>query len=359
MSEACSLFDHAVQLHQRSPDVPLPHEGMPYPDAAAHPPNRRLQPDDQRRQGADVAVVLDAYFADSASTPSELVQAFHDVAVPIHHNEHIAAAALRADRHRVQQTGRWLVRHSTDQCSVIVGLALLATDWAAEDVPLIKTIGLLSKTFGPLAARALRRRDGGAEALVWLAERSSGWGRVYVIEALCEVAAPKSREWLLRNACDGDFLNAYFAGEVATAAYLHEAITRADADDALVDHTGRLLNTMTFSSGMGTRLDHYPSTARVLEAHAGHLGRQAPSVRRYIDAARIADYLARPSPAQPLGTIDRPDLVVRQYTTVLDRPDWCAAARAGFAGDGDFPHRDYRSWFVENTARRLKLKAFA
>lgn len=44
--------------------------------------------------------------------------------------ECIAAAALRADRQRVQHTGRWLVRHSTDRCSATVGLALLAADSA-------------------------------------------------------------------------------------------------------------------------------------------------------------------------------------------------------------------------------------
>ncbi|MEU8301836.1 hypothetical protein AB0C04_31685 [Micromonospora sp. NPDC048909] len=56
--------------------------------------------------------------------------------------------------------------------SATVGLALLATDWAEEDIPLIQTIGLLSDRFGPLAAEALRRRRGGEEALLWLAQRT-------------------------------------------------------------------------------------------------------------------------------------------------------------------------------------------
>lgn len=92
--------------------------------------------------------------------------------MPIHRSEHIAAAALRVDRQRVQQTGRWLVRHSTDRCAATVGLALLATDWAEDDIPLIRTIGLLSERFGALAAEALQRRCGGGEALLWLAKRA-------------------------------------------------------------------------------------------------------------------------------------------------------------------------------------------
>jgi hypothetical protein len=63
---------------------------------------------------------------------------------------------MRADAQRVQHTGRWLVRHSTDRCSALVGLALLATGRAPEEMPLIQTVGLLSDNFGALAAHASR-----------------------------------------------------------------------------------------------------------------------------------------------------------------------------------------------------------
>jgi hypothetical protein len=54
-----------------------------------------------------------------------------------------------------------LVRHSIDRNAAAVGLALLATDGAEQDIPLIQTIDLLSDHFGPLAAEALQphRRD--------------------------------------------------------------------------------------------------------------------------------------------------------------------------------------------------------
>jgi len=78
--------------------------------------------------------------------------------VPIHPNEHVAAAACRADARRIQETGRWLIRHATDRCAVTIGLALLASVSDEDDIPVIRTIGLLSNRFGPLAARALERR---------------------------------------------------------------------------------------------------------------------------------------------------------------------------------------------------------
>lgn len=348
-----ALFHHALRLHRENPDSPLPHDGEPYPDDERHRGRRSRTREDVRVRGADVAAVLDRHFANADAPASELAHAFHDVDVPIHANDHIAAAALRANRRRVQHTGRWLVRHSTDRCSALVGLALLATDWAEEDIPLIQTIGLLSNTFGALAAKALRRRTGGGQALLWLAQRVTGWGRVYVIEELCRYGSHAARGWLLRQACDGDFLNGYFAGQVAIAAHLHEAITGAGIDDDLLDHTGRLLHTMADCQGMGTTLEHYPPAAIVLAAHAAHLGRQTPTADRYLNAAFIAGHLATKPPGQCGCTTEQRDEIVRHYLTVLNRQDWCDAIHTNPDRDDDF-----FAWFVDNVAARLNLRAF-
>ncbi|MCP2322269.1 hypothetical protein HDA40_000776 [Hamadaea flava] len=349
-----SLFEHALRLHQQHPNSAIPRDGEPFPDDEAHRRRRRPRKQvEQRLIGAGVAEVLDAHFTSADAPPAELADAFHDLDVPIHRNDHITAAALRADRERVRRAGRWLVRHSTDRCSATVGLALLAADWAEEDIPLIQTIGLLSHRFGPLAADALRRRRGGEEALLWLAQRVTGWGRVYVIEALCRNGAYASRHWLLRHACDGDFLNGYFAGQVATATHLHEAIVGTDVDDELVDHTGRLLKIMADCGGMGMTLDHYPPASIVLASHAGHLSAQAPTVGRYLDAAVIADHLAE-KPSERLGcSVEQRDHLVQQYLAVLDRQDWCDTVRSGLD-----PTSDYFAWFAENIATRRRLRAF-
>ncbi|RVX38888.1 hypothetical protein EDD27_1216 [Nonomuraea polychroma] len=347
-----SLFDHALRLHRQSPDAPLARDGEPYPDEDLHRSSAE-PPEDRRLEGMDVAVVLDAHFARADAAPAELADAFHGLYIPIHHNEHIAAAALRADLRRVRRTGRWLVRHGTDRCAVTVGLALLATDWAEEDIELIQTIGLLSGHFGPLAAKALRRKLGG-EALLWLAQRVAGWGRVYVVEELCQWGvSDAARAWLLRHSCDGDFLNGYFAGKVATAAHLHEAITGLDVDDDLIDNTSRMLNIMAQCSGMGMTLERYPPARVVLEAHVGHLARQAPATGRYVNAAAIADHLASKAPEQIGCAPEHRDHLVRSYLAVLDREEWCQAVRADL-------HRNehFYAWFADNVAARLRLRAF-
>jgi hypothetical protein len=353
-----SLFEHARRLHAGRPDAPLPKDGYPFPDDPLH--RRRPRPggsEPYHRAGAEAAAILDRYFARPDAEPAGLEFAFHDVSVPIHWNEHVVAAAWRTDSGRVRETGRWLVTHSRDRCSATIGLALLtAGGLDPDDISLIRTIGLLSDHFGPLAARALQRHRG-TEALLWLADRVSGWGRVYVVEALCDSDPGTSRSWLLRRACDGDLLNGYFAGKAATAAHLHEAITGDDADDELIDHTTRLLGFMAGCAGMGMTLGGYPPARAVIAAHARHLGRQHPTFARWAEAALLAGRLA--------GILDK-DLIDRNvgftaperqrmtaaYASVLNRPDWTAVAEAHLV-EGD----DYSEWIAYATYG-IRLNAF-
>lgn len=314
-----SLFGHALAMHTRAPEGPLPRDGEPYPDAERHrrsPPNR---PRDPALVGVEAARILQEHFANPVAVPADLVDAFHDIHIPFHSNEHIVTAARATDPNRVRATGRWLVRHSTDQCSAIIGLALLGVAGTVEDIPLIQTIGLLSDKFGAPAATALERQNNGTTSLIWLADRVAGWGRVYVVEAICRLADPAARPWLLRHPVDGDALNGYFAGRVAEISGLHEAIMDPSADDDLVDHAGRLLCVLTVSQGMGVSIEDYSHAAAVLDAHAQHLATQEPTAKRYAAAAKLADYLHGEAVTWPPGTVQR---LRDAYVSVLGRDDW-------------------------------------
>lgn len=170
----------------------------------------------------------------------------------------------------------------------------------------------------------MRRRA--TDAPLWLADRVAGWGRVYVVEALCDVDPHRSRSWLPRRACDDDVLNGYFAGQAATAAHLHEEITSATADDGLIDHAGRLLRAMARCAGMGMTLAAYPPARAVIAAHAGHLGRQQPTFSRWTTAAILAGHLTGPG-SIGFSDADRQGLA-DAYASVLNRADWTAVAQA-------------------------------
>ncbi|MFJ5991575.1 hypothetical protein [Lentzea sp. NPDC092896] len=289
-----SLYEHALALHREFPEEPLPRDGYPFPDEDLHrATSRRLRKrgHSQRKIGVDVASALGDHFSAKKSSPARLARTLAGLDVPIHRNDHIAAAALRARRSEVRRTGRWLVRHSDNRRAAVAGLALLAADYEERDIPLIQTIGLLSNHFGPLAADALARRQGGIEALTWLGDRVSGWGRVYVVEALCKSGL--AREWLLRHACDGDFLNAYFAAQAATASHLLLAISADNADEEIVDHAGRLLNVLTWSRGMSADLWNYPPAAALVEAYARHVTRLPLTDSRLHHRTQLAEALQK------------------------------------------------------------------
>ncbi|RJQ78597.1 hypothetical protein D5S17_12325 [Pseudonocardiaceae bacterium YIM PH 21723] len=246
-------------------------EGYPFPDEDTHRyiprRKRRREPDSD---GVQSARILAGYFARPDAVPDELADALHEVYPIFDHHDLIAGAIPAQDHERARRTGRWLVRTAMDRCAVRVGLALLGAVGEPEDIPVIQLIGLLSKVFGPLSAHAVERIATGPEALIWLAERVTGWGRVYVVETLCRLGDPGANRWLLRQAVDGDYLNRYFAGEVAMAAGLHEVLDEFEHDPELVEHTGRLLGVMAESECMGMTLEHYPHAAAVIEAHARH-----------------------------------------------------------------------------------------
>ncbi|MFD9504413.1 hypothetical protein [Streptomyces sp. NPDC060035] len=166
---------------------------------------------------------------------------------------------------------------------------------------------------------------------------------------------PVVRPWLLRRAADGDFLNGYFAGQVAQVAELHEAVAAFGDDAELVDHTTRLLHAMTYCEGMGTPLRRYPHAVVVLEAHVRSLGNLGPTVERYFAAAMIAQYLTTET---PVGSGD-PGLRARweqgrtAYLALLDKEDWCDSAREALAAeDGRF------ALLAESVAPGLRLRAF-
>ncbi|MFD3871552.1 hypothetical protein [Streptomyces sp. NPDC058623] len=349
-----TLFEHALWLHRRFPDEPLPRNGEPYPDETTYRRRPLTEPADRDRAERDAAAHVDAHFARRAAPPAELAEVVQGLGISHIPEEHIVAAAARAaDREQARATGRWLVRHGTDRAVVMIGLALLTASGTDDDIPLIRTIGLLSRGFGPWAARALEGLPGGVGALFWLAERVTGWGRVHVVHALCGLDDPAIRPWLLRRAFDGDFLNAYFVCEFIEVARPHEVLDELDDDIGMVDHTGRLLYRMTVCSGMGMTLGHYPHAAAVLDAHSRRVGSLGPDLERYYMCALLAQHLTVASPEDVGCSTQQREEFRSRYLAVLDRDDWAGVARTGIAAE-DYGMR----WLANHRDPRLRLRAF-
>lgn len=73
------------------------------------------------------------------------------------------------------------------------------------------------------------------------------------------------------------------------------------------------------------RLVDVPPPSIVLAAHVAHLGQQARTANRYLNAALLADHLATKTPEQCGCTTEQSDEIACQYLAVLNRQDWCGA----------------------------------
>ena len=362
LDETTTLYAHATALFERYPAGPLPHDGKPYPDRTRFRARRRdrraaglegSQNSHQHRATRAAGTLVD-YFGQPAQDahPDQWYDRFVSTNAPIHRRPEITEAVATLDPARIRALGQWLVLHSTDTEAAVLGLALLAEAGTVQDIGLIQRIGLLSDTFAPLAARALERLPGPVATLIWLADRSAGWGRVYVVEALCRLADPASFPWLLRHAVDGDFLNAYYAGKVAATAPVHEAITDPSADEEVVDHTGRMLHVLTYAGGMGGTLATYPHAKEVLRQYVRHAARLEPSVQRYLTARVLMDNLTTSSVSQLDWKPGELEGVRATLHASLSRPGWTAAVQHALDA-GDAKHRHAAVW----AATRLGITA--
>ncbi|WP_458685862.1 hypothetical protein [Nocardia tengchongensis] len=321
-SRKTTFYNHALALARRYPGIPLPHAGRPYPDADRRDP-RHGSDDESDFQGTRTSRLIDEYFSvptehrDIDRLRREIIE--YDIETVLWPS--IAAAIGRAEPGQARELGRYLTRTSTDQNPTVLGMAMLAAVGTEQDVPLIQTIGLLSNTFGLLASQALARLPDAATNLIWLADRTSGWGRVYLVYALCELGDRTTEPWLLRKACDGDYLNGEFAYKVACAAPVHEAIAAPDPDEALIDHTGDLISTLAWCDGMGGTLWDYEHAEHVLTHYLSHTRGLAPNPDRYRWMWSLARFLdGRPN-------VTPPDWATLQslrtgYWSLLTTPPW-------------------------------------
>jgi hypothetical protein len=332
LNRGMSLFEHATRLHERNPDAPLRCGGRPYPDHAAQPGQvgDRL-PISERR--AALRSILEMYFSD----PSAPVQVLHEDLSRLDVSGRIIESAVAerppVDAERSRETGVWLLRNATARRPALVGLALLAGAGRPDDVPLIRTIGLLD-ALGPAAAKALTAMPGTTADLIWLAERSTTRARTGTIEALSRRGDPEANAWLLRHAVGSDELSASLARQIAEATSLADALETGDIDDEIWDQGGQLLLAMITPNDYRVQLADYRDARRVHQALARHVNSVRPSMERYaLMVSLLEDLRTGYAACLDWDPGERHDVLDRLRAT-LRRDGWAAPlAEAGKSPD--------------------------
>lgn len=334
-----SWYERLARLHWAAPHDPLP----PLREVdREHPlglPFRPVHPT-WRKAAADL---VDAHFADHGAEPEALAEAVAGMDLEARLNDHLRVVlhertdqhefALHGQDRRIHETGRWLVRYGADSSAVRLGLFLVQETtrfWA--DLPLDPTVVRVLALDPELTGQALPlfSPEALAEGVrIWVVERTATRAGATVLNAMISGPCPVERPWLLRNAVRRRSVCSFNAGELARNAYLAEAITEPEVDDALVDNTTAILLRMTNPPDpwSASGLEDYPPGRRVLTAHAAHVARQRPTARRF---AAVTDLWAA------LELFERwwPNADLRaRYAAVLDLPDWLAAAHDGLVAE--------------------------
>ncbi|WP_405424674.1 hypothetical protein [Streptomyces erythrochromogenes] len=261
-----SLYDYALLRHGIDPDTRIPRRGYPLPDGPPEPSRADLT-----WQQAQTAVTdtLSPLLADP--DPVRAADAVHrraaDLAMP-HRTlrAHTARLAL-ADEDAARRTARQLVRTGTDVAAVGVGMALLIRLGEPEDVPCLKTLGMLSG-LADAASAALDPLDRQAAALLYIRHRDRRGELAPLTDAIATGDAEAVRSALLSLPDEDRAL--WLARRIAEAADLHGLLRARPQDGELLALTGRLLRRMADQQdGRAAILDYLPARA-VYEALVRH-----------------------------------------------------------------------------------------
>ncbi|MFD9030727.1 hypothetical protein ACFVZW_06120 [Streptomyces sp. NPDC059567] len=161
-----SLYDYALRLHRAEPDGRLPEGGYPSPDRPSRPrsPLDRLN---ARRTAVD-ALTPFLTDPDTVRAADEVQRRLDELGVRDHHIRWALADLPLEDQTTARALGRRLTRTGTSGVAVCLGIGLLARLGEPEDIPYLRTLGLLRDFMGH-AVEALAPLDRAAAALVALA----------------------------------------------------------------------------------------------------------------------------------------------------------------------------------------------
>jgi hypothetical protein len=193
---------------------------------------------------------------------------------------------------------RWLVHASRHREPLKLGIILLGWAGTGEDLADLMTLARHDE-FTLFAAVAVGNLQADPTDAWWaMARRVQGWGKVHLVEWLCESVEdrPDIRDWLLRHGCANEVMPEYLAYGCATAGHLLEALSEDEPDDELLDGACLIVQAL-LNGGPAPGIESYDDGVLAVLSLLGHLEHRCDSLRRLHVVKSILDWVECPSPA--------------------------------------------------------------
>ncbi|MFC5750538.1 hypothetical protein [Actinomadura rugatobispora] len=316
-----SYYEHVRHLLRSSDSGPPPGDGFPGPDS--HTADRPRSP-----TGSDLDALLGALSGVLTDWPpsremllrlDELLRQLH----LMHERGELRARILARDdfsEDRLRTLGRWLARTGAHIGAVELGLLLLGIAGNDDDRDTILTLSLLE---GPCccAADALAGSQSRPyEALFEMARKRTGWARIDAITHMRGATVDRHiKDWLVREACEGSFLDVYIADIVAETGDLAAALTTAPADDDVLNGAGWILIAMCDREFPTTSILTFSAAETILTAYAQRVLARPPTLRRLQTLMFVDDFL-RSDQAERAQWSHRLPVIRGLYQSVLSSP---------------------------------------
>ncbi|MFE6767303.1 hypothetical protein [Streptomyces sp. NPDC057689] len=334
-SRPSSLYACALRVQRAEPEGPWSLADAAPPVPRPVPSNRPSR--DFTRTRDEVASLLRPLLVapDAVEAAEEVHRRLAALDPPVRHRTlRLLVAGLPVENEeRARALARVLVRTGYSRLAVCAGLALLRDLGEPEDVPYLRTLGVLRTLVRPVvhaldaldrpaaAVLDLRNRDGAPELKPLLAALDSG-DRAAVRERVAALPADVSPETGRR---------------VAEASGLAELLAGAGELPAsqgavLVARAGRLLFRMTTLRDYRPEILSYPDAPRAYGELARHAGLLTPTPGHHaVLLSAVQELRTGPVMLHDWGP-GRREAALAELTAVLSRPEWQAVL--GLEGDG-------------------------
>ncbi|GKX60499.1 hypothetical protein SOASR031_28140 [Leminorella grimontii] len=193
---------------------------------------------------------------------------------------------------RLNELTVWLATESPDRNAVKCAIALLGFFPSEKTQSLVSTLGLHEEftLFSAVALCNILAPEFQEEALVGLAKRVVGWGRIQLIERLPDEVTKPTQDWLLREGYSNSVMVEYTAYECATKGKLLFALTAESPDSDLLLGVGDILSALAMG-GPARDMYDYADGAQACRRYLISLGHYSgDDLRHLLNINQIGEF---------------------------------------------------------------------